>query len=191
MPIKVATPRAPPRTGPARRIGGQTSRRMCAWASSTSLASRSCSSAAEPITIVGVEDPVIRAEHLVVMKIPAGRPRDLEDVERSSLSGGAARSARGRATPRDARVEPLAGRICCHAGTRSAPTDSEAAERDEKLHSCVLCLLRRISSYFGACWSRWIGSSSSKLASRATEAPRRESRFIAKCVMAITEFVVK
>lgn len=31
-------------------------------------------------TIAGVEVPVIRAEHLVVMKILAGRPRDLEDV---------------------------------------------------------------------------------------------------------------
>lgn len=37
--------------------------------------------AAEPTAIAGVEIPVIRAEHLVVMKILAGRPRDLEDVE--------------------------------------------------------------------------------------------------------------
>lgn len=37
--------------------------------------------AAEPTVIAGVEVPVIRAEHLVVMKILAGRPRDLEDVE--------------------------------------------------------------------------------------------------------------
>jgi hypothetical protein len=37
--------------------------------------------AAELTTIAGVEVPVIRAEHLVVMKILAGRPRDLEDVE--------------------------------------------------------------------------------------------------------------
>jgi hypothetical protein len=36
--------------------------------------------AAEPTLIAGVEVPVIRAEHLVVMKILTGRPRDLEDV---------------------------------------------------------------------------------------------------------------
>jgi hypothetical protein len=37
--------------------------------------------AAELTVIAGVEVPVIRAEHLVVTKILAGRPRDIGDVE--------------------------------------------------------------------------------------------------------------
>jgi hypothetical protein len=37
--------------------------------------------AAEPVRIADIEVPVIRAEHLVVTKILAGRPRDIEDVE--------------------------------------------------------------------------------------------------------------
>lgn len=37
--------------------------------------------AAELTDIAGVDVPVISAEHLVVTKILAGRPRDLEDVE--------------------------------------------------------------------------------------------------------------
>ena len=37
--------------------------------------------AAEKTSVAGIEVPVIRAEHLVVMKILAGRPRDIDDVE--------------------------------------------------------------------------------------------------------------
>lgn len=36
---------------------------------------------ATPMIIAGVNVPLIRAEHLVVMKLLAGRPRDIEDVE--------------------------------------------------------------------------------------------------------------